>query len=76
MLSLYSGMYNEMHVYSQWHGPQNYNDVSELAQMHTPSSSALKTATTVAADLLNQGSGSTKMSTLRISQSVSFSLVF
>ena len=66
-----TGMDNEMHVYSQWVGPQTYNDVSALDQIRQTSSSNLKAANTVAADLQNSG----RVSTLRISQSVS-SLLF
>lgn len=58
-----------MHVYSQWHGPASYDDVSGVSQLKgVPSSGNLKTATT-SADLAAGG----KMSALRISQSVSSS---
>lgn len=63
-----------MHVYSQWQGPQTYHDISGLQQTSSPSSANLKSAATVAADLGNEGTGvgaANKMSTLRISQSVS-----
>ncbi|KAF6020291.1 Rbcn-3A [Bugula neritina] len=63
------GMDNEMHVYSQWHGPQSYNDISALTPLHAPSSNNLKAASTVAADLIHSDT-SGKVSTLRISQSV------
>jgi len=62
-----------MHVYSQWHGPQSYNDISALTPLHAPSSNNLKAASTVAADLIHSDT-SGKVSTLRISQSVSIKL--
>ena len=65
---MYSGMDNEMHVYSQWHGPSSYNDVSGVSQgISSPSSHNLKTVGTVGTDMSAGG----KPSTLRISQSVS-----
>lgn len=64
------GMDNEMHVYSQWHGPSSYNDVSGVCQAYSsPSSHNLRTVGTVGAELSTPAGG--KMSTLRISQSVS-----
>lgn len=62
-----TGMDNEMHVYSQWVGPQSYNDICGSSENNRRASQAnLKPASTTI-DLQATG----KMSTLRISQSVS-----
>jgi len=64
---LLTGMDNEMHVYSQWQGPQHYNDISGLTQLQTNMSGNLRSNMSVAGDLQKHE----KLSTLRISQSVS-----
>lgn len=74
MLSFVSGMDNEMHVYSQWGAPKSSTDNTQ------PSSSYEQTAVTseVNSGIVSRAGASksvldrvSKLSTIRISQSVS-----